>query len=164
MGRAGKIALVAGIGAAIVGGVNYVLRLNKTANELVIVPKLMLHKVTLQGITIRVDVRFKNPTKSQIKMKYPFLSLIYKDSVIGSSQAVDKDILIPAFGEAVADHMMVDIPLLGVFSLAGDLLKAVESGEGVKMKVRTMTTISLGWRKQPYQDVQEVTLKKDLAA
>lgn len=32
------------------------------------------------------------------------------------------------------------------------------------MKVRTLTTINLGWRKQPYEDVQEVTLKKDLAA
>jgi len=85
---------------------------------------------------------------------------MYKDAAIGSSQSVDKDIVIPKYGEVFIDAIMIDIPLLGVFSLANDLLKAVESGEGVKMTVKTISTIDLGWKKLPYEDSQEITLKK----
>ncbi len=160
MGLLKKILIGTGITAAVAGVVTYVRRLNKTANELVVVPSMMLHKITLQGLVIRVDVKLKNPTRTKLKMKFPFIKLIYKDNVIGSSNAVDKDILIPAFGEAIADQIMVEIPLLGVFSLAGELLKSINSGESVKLHVRTLTSIDLGWKKLPYEDSQEITLKK----
>jgi hypothetical protein len=58
------------------------------------------------------------------------------------------------------DAIMIDIPLLGIFSLASDLLKSLEAGTGVKMTVKTISTIDLGWKKIPYEDAQEITLKK----
>ncbi len=155
-----KILIGTGIAALATGAVAYVRRLNKTATELVIIPTAMIHKISFSGVSIRVDVKIKNPTKSKIKMTFPFVKLIYKDNTIGSSQVVPKDILVPGFGEAVIDKIMIDIPLTGIFSLAGDLVKALQSGEGVKLNVRTLTTIDLGWKKLPYEDNKEITLKK----
>lgn len=160
MGLFKKILIGTGIGAVVVGGIAYVRRLTRTANELIVVPTVKIHKLTLQGLILRVDVKLKNPTQGQVKFKFPFVKLMYKDAAIGSSQSIDKDILIPKYGEVFIDAIMIDIPLLGVFSLANDLLKAVESGEGVKMTVKTISTIDLGWKKLPYEDSQEITLKK----
>lgn len=160
MGLLKKILIGTGIGAVVVGGITYIRRLGRTMNELVVIPTVSVHKLTLQGITLRVDVKIKNPTRTEVKLKYPFVKLIYKDSAIGSSQAVNKDITIPSYGEVVIDSIMIDVPLLGVFSLAGDLLKAIQAGTPVKMTVKTISTIDLGWKQLPYEDSQEIFLKK----
>lgn len=160
MGLLNKILVGTGISALVVGGITYLRRLNRTANELEVMPQLYLHKITLQGIVIRINVKLKNPTRTQIKMKFPFIKLLYKGTSIGSSQVVNRDIILPQYGEAVIDDIMITIPLLGVFSLANDLLKAFQSGEPVKLNVRTITTIDLGWKQHPYEDSQEITLKK----
>lgn len=159
MGKWTKILVGTGIVAAIGGGVAYALRLNRLAKELVVQPIVSLHKISISGIFLRVDVRLKNPTRAKLKIKFPFVKLIYKDAVIGSSQAVDKDIQIPAYGEAEANGIMIQIPLSGVFSLGSELLASLQSGTAVKLGVRSMTTVNLGWKKFPYEDTQEITLK-----
>lgn len=164
MGAVKNIIIGTAIVAVVAGGVTYASRLNKVATELVVVPKVMIHKLGLDGLTLRVDARLKNPTRTKLNIKFPFVKLMYKDSLMGSSQAVNKDIDIPAFGEAQVDSMMVNIPLLGIFSLAGELLKSLQSGEAVKLAVKTMSLINLGWKKVPYEDTQEYTLKKEQTA
>lgn len=161
MGAIKKIAIGSAILAAIGGGIAYVTRLNRVSKELVVVPKVIIHKLAFDGITLRVDARLKNPTRTRLKLKFPFVKLMYRDTVIGSSQMVNKDIIIPAYGEASVDKMMVTIPLLGIFSVVGDLLKSLTDGSAVMLKVKTMSTIDLGWRKQPYEDVKEVSLRKE---
>lgn len=159
MGKWTKIFIGTGIVAAIGGGVAYALRLNRLAEELVIVPTVMLHKVSVSGIFLRVDVQLKNPTRAKLKMKFPFVKLLYKDAIIGSSQAVDKDVQIPAYGETNISEMMIQIPLAGVFSLGGEIFSAIQGGTAIKLGVRTLTTVDLGWKKFPYEDNQEYTLK-----
>ena len=164
MGVLKKILIGTGITAAVAGVVTYVRRLNKMSNELVVVPTVKVHKIAIDGITLRVDARMKNPTRTKLKIKFPFVKLIYKDSVVGSSQSVDKDIEIPAFGEAQVDAMMVQIPFLGLFSIAGDLIKSLQDGSAVKVGVKTMSLINLGWKKLPYEDYQEYNLKNQTPA
>jgi hypothetical protein len=159
MGKMTKILVGTGIVAAIGGGIAYALRLNKLADELVVQPTVMLHKVSVNGIFLRVDVLLKNPTRAKLKMKFPFIKLLYKEAIIGSSQAVDKDILIPSYGEAMIEAIMIQIPLSGIFSLGGEILAAYQNGTPLKLGVRTMTTVNLGWKKFPYEDTQEITLK-----
>jgi hypothetical protein len=159
MGKWTKIAIGTGIVAAIGGGIAYVMRLNRLAEELVVVPTVMLHKVDLTGIWLRVDVVLKNPTRAKVKMNFPFIKLLYKDAVIGSSQAVSKEITIPKYGETVINAIMIQIPLMGVFSLGSEILSAIQSQSPIKLGVRTLTTIDLGWKKFPYEDTQEYTFK-----
>lgn len=159
MGKWTKIFAGTAVVAAIGGGIAYALRLNRLAEELVVQPTVKLHKISISGIFLRVDVRLKNPTRAKLKIKFPFVKLIYKDAVIGSSQAVNKDIQIPSYGEAVVNEIMIQIPLSGVFSLGNELLSSLQSGSELKLGVRTMTTVNLGWKKFPYEDTQDITLK-----
>lgn len=155
-----KILIGAGIGGGLIAGATYLLRLKRTSAELETVPSVMVHKIDLKGITLRVDVKLKNPTKTELKIKFPFVKLIYKDSTIGSSEVINKDITIPSFGEAMASNIMIQVPLFGIFSLGSGLIKAYQSGESVKMNVKTGSTIDLGVKTIPYEKTEEITIKK----
>jgi hypothetical protein len=155
-----RILLGTAIGGAVIAGVTYIRRLKKTSAELQTVTRVNIFKIGFKGLVLQVDVQIKNPSRTKFSIKFPFVKLLYKDSVIGTSQVVNQDIPIPAYGEAMASRIMITIPLMGVFSLGGGLLASLESGQEVKLDAITMTTIDLGIKKVPYQKTDVVTLKK----
>ena len=155
-----KISLGTLIGGALIGGTVYLVRLNHVSAELETVPMIKIHKLDLTGLTIRADVQLKNPTRTALKIKFPFIKLVYKNTTIGSSQVLDKDISIPAFGEVVINEIMIKIPMLNIFSFSGGLIQAVQNKEAVKLDVKTLTTIDLGWKKVPFIKSDTVTLSQ----
>lgn len=149
------------LGAGVVGGIGFLLKMKKTSAELEIVSAAKIHKLDFSGLTIRVDVVLKNPTKGTLSIKYPFVKLIYKETTIGSSQAINKDIEIPSFGQAMIEQIMIQVPLTGLFSIGLDLVKALKSTtESVKLKIKTSTYVNLGFKSLPFEKVDEITLKK----
>ena len=155
-----NIALGAGITAVVVGGAAYLLKMSRTQAQLEIINRANLHKIDLTGLYIRIDSVLKNPTAGSCKLKFPFVKLIYNGVVIGTSQVSNKDILLPAFGEAHIDGMFVHIPIIGLLSLGFKVFRALKNGEPIQMQVNTITTIDLGWKYLPYEVTQDVTLKK----
>ncbi|MGE0566966.1 MAG: hypothetical protein AB7O73_03375 [Bacteroidia bacterium] len=158
-----KITVGTIIGGGLIGGTVYLLRLNKMNAELETVPMVKIHKLDFSGLTLRVDVQLKNPTRTPFKIKFPFIKLVYKGTTVGSSQVLDKEIQIPAFGEAIIDKMMIKVPLMNIFSLSGGLIKAIQNKEPVKLEVKTLTTIDIGWKKVPYTKADTITLSQGKA-
>jgi hypothetical protein len=148
------------VGAGAWAGWSYLKNLKTAGAELEVVPKATIHQLSWDGLTIRLDVLLKNPTKGSFSIKFPFVKLLYKETVIGSSNAVDKEIKIPAHGEVMIDKIMVQIPMVGVFSVAFTLLKTLIIGGTETLTIRTFTTINLGIIKLPYENKQNITLKK----
>jgi len=161
MGLFKKILIGTGIAGAITGIV-YARRLKTASVKLVVIPRVRVHKITAQGIVLAVETKIKNPTRTPFSIKYPFVRLRYKGSDIGTSQPKDKDVLIPAYGEPdpPLQPFMIEIPLLGAFSLAWDLLQSFQTGTGIELEVITSTTVDLGLIKKNYEDTQKFTLKK----
>jgi len=156
-----KKIIVGGIlGAGAIAGYTYYLKMKKTQAELEVVPDANLYQVNLNGIIIRIDLLLKNPTKGSFSIKFPFVKLKYKDNLIGSSEVVNKDIKIPAFGQAKIDKILVSIPILSIFSMSSSILKAIQSKEEVKITATLITTIDLGWTTLPFEESHEITLKK----
>ena len=153
-----KILLGLGIGGGLFAGGVYLWRLNKTSVNLDIVPTVKLHKLDLQGLMLRVDVTLKNPTRTSLKVKFPFIKLSIKGTSIGSSQAVNQDVALPAFDEAKFEAIMIRIPMLSLLSTAKGLLQAVQQSQPFTIGVTTMTTIDLGLKKVPYDKTDEVQL------
>ncbi|HWJ25199.1 MAG TPA: hypothetical protein VNS32_01580 [Flavisolibacter sp.] len=160
MSIATKILTTSVIGVGAIAGWTYVKNLKKAQAELEVVPKASIHQLSWDGLTIRLDVLLKNPTKGSFSIKFPFVKLLYKETVIGSSEAIDKEIRIPAFGQAMIDKILVQIPMTNVFSTVFTLVKTLIGGESATLAIRTLTTINLGIIKLPYENKQEVQLKK----
>jgi hypothetical protein len=86
----------------------------------------------------------KNPAKGDFIIKFPFVKLIYKDAMIGSSQVVNKDITVPSYGQVSVEKIMIDVPLENVFSVTTSLLKALQSKEPVTIQAKILTTVIIG--------------------
>lgn len=155
-----KIAVGTGIGTAILAGATYLFRLNKAGANLEVVPAVQVQKLDLSGFYIRVDAQLKNPTRSSFKLKYPFIKLSYKGDSIGSSQVVNQDIVLPAFGEAQIQNVLIRIPLLSLFGSAGKVFSAIKNNEAVQLQIDTITTIDIGIKKIPFTKTDKISLKK----
>jgi hypothetical protein len=183
-----KIGWITGIGTASLTGLLFVARgvfnktydfneLKKLSDQLVVIPSAKIHKIDFTGLTIRIDVKLKNPTDNGFKMKYPFIQIGYNGKVIGSSQASAQVLSIPPNDEFQVDAIMLNFPLIGMLSLIAGLFKSLRSEQAVKIKVATTTKIDPLWkvsggewkalkdygvkvlRAIPYGNIQTVTLK-----
>lgn len=184
-----KIGWITGISTASVAGLFYAARtffnkaydfneLKKLTDQLVVIPSAKIHKLDFTGLTVRIDAKMKNPTDKGFKMKYPFVQVGYNGKVIGSSQATDEVLSIPPNGEYTLKAIMLNFPLIGMLSLIGGLLKSLQSGKAVQLKVATTSKIDPLWevsegkweplkdygvkvlRAIPYGNIQDITLKK----
>jgi len=155
-----KLLIGVGLGVSALAGYAYFKNLSLTSAHLEVIPSAVIHKINLSGLYVKMDVRLKNPDGGKFKIKYPFIKLIHDGVTLGSSQAIDKDIELPAYGEAVINGIMIQIPLLGILSTAYKMYKEIISGKEIKLEAMTITTIDLGWKKRPYEKTDEITLKK----
>ena len=155
-----KIAFGTGIGTTLLAGATWMYRLNKAGVNLEVVPIAKVHKIDFNGLYIRIDIQLKNPSRSSFKLKYPFIKLSYKGNSIGSSQVVNDEIVLPAFGEAQISNVLVRIPFLNLFSSAGKVFTAINAGETVELEITTLTTIDIGIKKLPFKKTDMVKLKK----
>ena len=155
-----KILAGTALGAGVIATVSYFRRLQKAQAELEVIPSASLYQLSWNAVTIRVDVLLKNPTKGAFSIKFPFVKLIYNGTTLGSSQALNKDIHIPAFGEAKIENILIQIPVASVFSIVFTVIKSLHSKEPVKFIIKTMTVIDIGIAKIPYENETEVLVKK----
>jgi hypothetical protein len=148
------------LGAGLLAGYNYYKKIKRTQTELDIVPNAYLHQINWEKITIRVEVLVKNPTKGSFTIKFPYVKILYKDATVGSSQAVNKNITIPAYGQIKIEKLLVDIPVTNLFNTAAAMLKEIQNKKSVKIKLKIMSTVDLGLMSVPYETIEEVTIKK----
>lgn len=146
-------------GVAIVG-YSYYVKMKKTTAELQVIPDASVHSVNWNGITIRIDMILKNPTNGSFSIKFPFVKVMYKNALVGSSEVVNRDIEIPAFGQTKISKLLVNIPMISIFSVSNSILKAIQNKEQVKIVATMMTTIDLGMVKIPFEESHEIILKK----
>ena len=154
-----KIMLGTTIGAGVVGLITYVTRLNRTSAQLESVTTANIYSLKADGLMIRVDVQLKNPNSTTFKLKFPFVKVVYAGKTIGTSQVINKDIQLPAYGEAKIDAIMVKIPFTSILSLSSGLFKMLVNKEPAKISVTTISTIDLGWKKVPYEKTDDIILK-----
>lgn len=153
-----KILVGTTIGAGITGIALYLSRLNRTGTQLESVTTAKIHSLNLSGLTIRLDVKLKNPTNGSLKLKFPFVKVAFKDVTIGTSTVINKDIELPKYGEANIEAIMVTIPATGLLTLGGAIYNLLTNKEAANILVTTISTIDLGWTKKPYEKAETITL------
>jgi len=155
-----KILAGTAIGAGVVAGIAYFANIKRAQASLEVKPQAYIHKLDWNGLTIRVDAFLKNPTSASFRIKFPYIRIDYKDTLLGSSQVINKDIKIPSHGEAFIKDIMIVIPVLSFFSVIYKLIKALMAKQPISLFVNTVTTIDLGWTSLPFNDKKEVVIKK----
>lgn len=160
MSTANKILAGTVLGAGTLAAIAYLRNIKRAQAQLEIIPVINIHQLSLEGLTIRVDALLKNPTGASFKIKYPFVKLNHKDALLGSSQAVNKDIKIPAFGQVMIKDIMIKVPVLSFFSVGYDIIKALMNKQQVTVSISVITTADLGVSQIAIEHKQDMTLKK----
>ena len=152
-----KIALAAaGCGIVIYA---YGRKMTRMKANLIVTPEVTVHSISLTGLVLQADVRIKNPSDGSFSMKFPFVTLSYKSTLLGSSKVVNQDIDIKGYSEANIQKILIDVPLSSVFSVVSALITSIQNKQSVKLQIKVATVIDLGWSKVNYEDNQEIALK-----
>lgn len=157
----GKAIVGTVLGAGLAAGIFYLTKIKRAGAHLQVIPHAFIHQLSLDGLTIRVDAMLKNPNGVGFHIKYPYIEVSHKDVLAGSSQVVNKDIKIPAYGQVLIKGMMVKIPVLSFFSVMYDVAKSLLNKGAIVFNVAVITTIDLGLTKIPFEHKQDFTLKHE---
>ncbi len=149
---------VLGVGA--VAAIAYFKNINRAQAQLQVIANASIYQLSLEGLTVKVDALLKNPTGASFKIKYPFIQLTHKNVLVGSSQVVNKDIKIPAYGQVLIKDMMVKIPVLSFFSVVYDMVQSLLSNKSIVFTIAVITTVNLGWTEVAFEHKQDLTVKK----
>lgn len=131
----------AGIAGLIAGG-TYLYNMKRLSGELEVVTKGMIYKASLTGLVIRINVTLKNPTGGSVKVKYPFVKIVYKGNTLASSSVKDIDYEIPKFGEKVLDPIDLSLSFLTLASKVPGLLKDYRTKGSASIDVQITTTLN----------------------
>lgn len=136
----------------------YTRKMQRTKANLIVTPEVSIYSISLTGLVLRADVNIKNPESIGFSIRFPFIKLLYKGELIGSSKVVDQVIPIKAYSEARIQSILIEVPLQSVFSVASALINALQSKQEVKIKINVSTEVKSGWVTAPYEDTQEVVI------
>lgn len=133
-------------------GGTYLWKLNRVSGELETSLQIQIHKVSISGITVRIDVTLKNPTNGSIRIRYPFVKLLSGDTTIASSTVKNDDVIIPKFGQVKLDPIFADLTFFALATSAPRLLKEYRSTGKLKLTIKALTTIN---GRIPYTKTQD---------
>ena len=151
----GKHILFGMLGAAGLAGGAYLINLSRLSAELEVVSKAAIHKVTLNGLTIRIDATLKNPTGGSISVKYPFVKLLYSDTTLGSSEVRNQNFDLAKFAEQTLDPIYINLSFMSLASSAPSLLKEYRSTGKFDLILKIVSTLN---DTIPFSKTQNITI------
>lgn len=153
--KTSHVLIGAGTVAALYYGGSYLLKLNRLSNELESETKVAIHKVSLTGIELMINVKLKNPSGGSIKVKHPFVKIIYGDKTVASSQVKDTNITIEKFSEVNLEPIKISLGFLRLATTVPALINEYRQTGKLNLIVNTVTTIN---DSLPYTKTDNITL------
>lgn len=148
--------ILIGAGAvALALGVPYLLKVKRLTEELTTVTKVSVYKVRLDGIELEVKVTVKNPTGGSIRLKVPFVKMMYGEKTFATSQVSDQEIEIGKFTDVTFPSIFINLPFMSLATTVPNMLKEFRSTGKINMTIQTITTIN---GNVPYTKTDQVVI------
>jgi hypothetical protein len=142
--KTGRTILLLGLGAGLVllavKASGTISRLKETQADLTIETSGRVHKVDLSGITLAVDVKVKNPNRSSVTFRHPFVKLIHKGKDLMSSALSKDSYSVESYGEKEFT-ILFKSSFGSLMTMVPDLYKTYVKEGMLKLTVYTKTEI-----------------------
>lgn len=162
------IAIIA-IGGAILAAGSYLYGINNSQYKIVLAVGGRIHKLSAQGVILKVNYNIKNPTTSTMRMSPPLIRITLNGKQIATSnmrtidipeQSRDKDkIVIRANQETGAIESEVIVPWISLLGVAPDLITKLQNQDGktkLAIKVETQARIFTLVGAFPYEQTTSI--------
>ena len=144
---------------AIALGVYGMSKLKNASGQLVTEVKGRIHSMDFTKLVFAIDATIKNPTETEIVIKYPFIKIAYKDSVIASSELLNQTIRIAPYSQTNIKNIKLPIQYLSITGIAGELIKKLQNRQQqVTVQCQIVTTIMTGVKNIPYSITKDITI------
>lgn len=132
-------------------------KLSYAGGEIVTEVKARIFSIDFSKLVLSIDVDLKNPSGTDVTIKYPFIFLSYSGNVIASSEQKDEDVLIPKYGHKTIYNIKIPLNYLYMGGIAKEvLMKLKDKNHKIKVQIGVTTSVRFGMTVIPYKKVQDV--------
>lgn len=134
-------------------------RLGRASGKIVTQVSGRIFSIDIANLTIGIDALIKNPTNTEIKIRYPFIKIMHEDRVLASSTLKDELIAIKPYSETRITNIKIPVSYLYMAGLAPEVLKKLrDKSYKIPFQIGLETGVMFAGRNIPYSSTQEVKI------
>ncbi len=133
-------------------------KLAKVGNNLVTEIKGRIHSLDFSQITFAIDTQIKNPSDTSLKVQYPFIKILYKDSLIASSQIVNQTLTIAPLSQTNLNNIKIPVSYFKLSGVGSELIQKLQTKKtNITLQVEISTYVYTSGTKLPFTSKQDIT-------
>ena len=124
-------------GLAAFFSIRYLSRLQKASQNITSRIRVRIHKVNLTGIELKAQVQLQNPNPVSLRLQHPFVRILHKDKLLGSSTIENRVIEIPENSQKDFDLHIQSAGWLTLIQILGtEVASHIRNGNPIRLKIQ----------------------------
>ena len=145
-------------GLAALFSIRYLSRLQKASTNITSRIRVQIHKVNLMGIELKAMVQLQNPNPVSLRLQHPFVKILHKNKLLGSSSVENTIIEIPENSQKDFDLHIQSAGWLTLIQILGtEVVNQIRKGNPIQLDIQTQ--ISTRVNGLPYQQTDNIILQ-----
>ncbi|KAA1244518.1 LEA type 2 family protein [Aquimarina sp. RZ0] len=145
-------------GLAAFFSIRYLSRLQQAGTNITSRIRVQIHKVTLTGIELKATVQLQNPNPVALRLQHPFVKILHKNTLLGSSAVENRVIEIPEHSQKTFELHIQSAGWLTLIQLLGTrVVSDIRSGKPLELDIQTQVITRVNGL--PYQQTENIILQ-----
>ncbi len=145
-------------GLAAFFSIRYLSRLQRASTNITSRIRVNIHKINLTGIELKAEVQLQNPNPVSLKLQHPFVKILFKDKLLGSSTIENSIIEILENSQKNFELKIQSAGWLTLIQILGTkVVGDIRSGNPIQLKIQTQVTTRVNGL--PYEKTDNIILQ-----
>ncbi|AXT51330.1 hypothetical protein D1818_10985 [Aquimarina sp. BL5] len=145
-------------GLAALFSIRYLSRLQKASTNITSRIRVRIHKVNLMGIELKAMVQLQNPNPVTLRLQHPFVKILHKNKLLGSSTVENTVIEITENSQKDFDLYIQSAGWLTLIQILGTKVASdIRLGNPIQLNLQTQIITRVNGL--PYEQTDTITLQ-----
>ncbi|GAA4277024.1 hypothetical protein [Aquimarina mytili] len=145
-------------GLAAFFSIRYLSRLQRASTNITSRIRVRIHKINLTGIELKAEVQLQNPNPVSLNIQHPFIKILFKDKLLGSSTVENTIIQLEENSQKNFDVNIQSAGWLTLIQILGTkVVSDIRSGAPIQLKIQTQVTTRVNGL--PYEKMDNIILQ-----
>ncbi len=145
-------------GLAAFFSIRYLSRLQRASTNITSRIRVNIHKVNLTGIELTAEVKLQNPNPITLQLQHPFVKILFKDKILGTSVVENSVIEIAENSEKTFNLRIQSAGWLTLIQILGTkVVSDIRSGNPIQLNIQTQVTTRVNGL--PYEKTDNILVQ-----
>ncbi len=145
-------------GLAAFFSIRYLSRLQRASSNITSRIRVRIHKINLTGIELKAEVQVQNPNPVSLKLQHPFVKILFKEKLLGSSTIENSIIEIPENSQKTFELKIQSAGWLTLIQILGTKMASdIRSGNPIQLKIQTQIITRVNGL--PYEQMDNIIVQ-----